>query len=153
MINMNTCPDQIIPLLLALVSGVLMAVQGSVNAALSKIIGLLEAAFVVHITGAALLSVLLFLLKFGSGSLSKISEAPWYSWLGGAAGVAIVYLVAAAIPAVGVANATTGIIVGQVVTAVLIDHFGVFGVEKIPFGINQLAGFLLLAFGARLLLK
>lgn len=142
-----------LPLALALVSGILMAVQGSLNTALSKAVGLWEATFVVHVTGAALLIVILFLFKIGRGNLAAIGQAPWYSYLGGVVGVFIIYLVAASIPKVGVANATTAIIVGQVLTAVLIDHFGGFGLERMPCGWNQLAGLALLAIGAKLLLK
>ena len=140
-------------LVLALLSGVLMAVQGSLNTALSKAIGLLEPTFVVHLIGTVILVVLLFVFRMGKGNMSALSQAPWYSYLGGVVGVLIIYLVAASIPKVGVANATTAIIVGQVLTAVAIDHFGIFGLERIPCGWSQIGGLLLLAVGAKLLLK
>ncbi len=150
---MDLVPAHLLPLLLALVSGVLMAVQGSVNTALSKVVGLWEATFVVHAIGTLILLVVLFFLKMGRGDLGGLSQAPWYSYLGGVISVFIIYLVAASIPRVGVANATTAIIVGQVLTAVIIDHFGGFGLQKIPCGWSQVAGLALLAIGARLLLK
>ena len=140
-------------LLLALVSGVLMAIQGSLNTALSKVVGLLETTFIVHITGAIILVVLLFVLRMGRGNLYAFSEAPWYAYLGGAIGVGIIYLVAASIPKVGVANATTAIIIGQVLTAMIIDHFGAFGLERMSYGWNQILGLVLLVVGAKLLLK
>lgn len=141
------------PLLLALVSGVLMAVQGSLNSSLSKAVGLWEATFVVHVTGTVVLIIALYVLGIGRGDLGAFAQAPWYSYLGGIVSVFIIYLVAASIPQVGVANATTAIIVGQVLTAVAIDHFGVFGLDRIPCGWSQLAGLVLLAVGAKLLLK
>jgi transporter family-2 protein len=61
--------------------------------------------------------------------------------------------VVASIPRVGVALATTAIIVGQVATALLIDHFGWFGLEKMPFTWWKAAGLVLLAAGARLMLN
>lgn len=61
---MNFISNEMLPLVLALVSGVLMAVQGSLNTALSKVIGLLEATFFVHITGTILAVILLFSLKW-----------------------------------------------------------------------------------------
>lgn len=140
-------------LVLALFSGILMAVQGSLNTALSKVIGLLETTFVVHLIGTIILVVLLFVFRMGKGNIAALSQAPWYTYLGGAIGVFIIYLVAASIPKVGVANATTAIIVGQVLTAMAIDHFGIFGLERIPCGWSQIAGLVLLAVGAKLLLK
>lgn len=145
--------SEALALVLALISGILMAVQGSLNAALSKVIGLLETNFVVHVVGTGILIMLLFVGRLGRGNLHALSQAPWYTYLGGVISVFIIYLVAASIPKVGVANATTAIIVGQVLTAMLIDHFGGFGLERIPCGWIQMVGLLLLAIGARLLLK
>lgn len=130
-----------------------MAVQGSMNTALSKVIGLLEATFIVHMIGTIVVVVLLFVFRMGKGDFSAVAEAPWYVYLGGVISVGIIYLVVASISEVGVANATTAIIVGQVATAIIIDHFGVFGLERIPFEWNQLIGLVLLVFGANLLLK
>lgn len=150
---MGGLSNHLTALALALTSGVLMAVQGSLNTALSKAIGLLEATFVVHITGTAGVMVVLFLFKLGKGNLAAWSTAPWYAYLGGLVGVAIIYLVAASIPQVGMANATTAIIVGQVLTAIAIDHFGGFGLDRAPCTWGQLAGLVLLAIGAKMLLR
>lgn len=144
---------KLLALLIAALSGVIMAVQGTINAALSKIIGLLEATFVVHLVGLILVTVLLFGLKMGDGQLASFSQAPWYYYLGGVLGVLIIYAVMRSIPRVGVAPATTAIIVGQVLTASLIDHLGLFGMEKLPFTWYRFLGALLMAGGAWLLLK
>lgn len=128
-----------------------MAVQGTFNSALSKAVGLLEASFVVHVVGTIVGAVLL-LVGLGKGSLRNISDAPWYSYLGGLLGVAIVLLVALAIGRVGVASATTAIIVGQVTTAVIIDLLGWFGTERVPFSSLKFIGIVLMAGGAWLLL-
>ena len=146
-------PYHLQALALALISGILMAIQGSLNATLSKVIGLIETTFVVHITGTIILLILLFVVKMGTGDLYAFQQAPWYSYLGGLLGVFIIYLVAASIPKVGMANATTAIIVGQVLTAIIIDHFGGFGLERMTIGWNDLTGLILLAIGAYLLLK
>lgn len=140
-------------LLLALVAGITMAVQGSLNALLSKVVGLVEATFLVHVTGTAAVAVILMLLYPGLGGLDQIGRIPWYAWLGGVLSVMIVYAVAASISRMGVATATTAIIVGQVSTAVLIDHFGLFGLRQIPFSWWKMAGIVLLAAGAKLMLN
>ncbi|MDR1702795.1 MAG: DMT family transporter [Sporomusaceae bacterium] len=143
----------LLPFAMALASGIIMAVQGSVNTALGKNTGVLEASFIVHLVGTVSAFLLIFVFKLGSGDVLAFSAAPWYTWLGGVLGVAIVYLVAASIPGIGMANATTAIIVGQVATACLIDHFGAVGLERRPFGYEQLIGLALLAIGAKFLLK
>ncbi|MTI83339.1 MAG: DMT family transporter [Firmicutes bacterium] len=140
-------------LLIATGSGITMALQGSINSALGKVIGVLEATFIVHVVGLLLVSALLFVLGLGDGNLTFIFKSPWYYYLGGVLGVIIVYSVVRAIPPLGVAVATTAIILGQVFTAALVDHLGLFGLNKIPFTWYRVAGTVLMAGGAWLLLK
>jgi transporter family-2 protein len=139
-------------LILALISGVAMAVQGGINSALGKIIGLLEATFVVHFTAAVFVGIMLFILNMGDNGFAKISNVPWYLWPGGMIGVLITYGVVASIPKVGASAATTAIIVGQVTTAVFIDYIGLFGLEKFSISWVKFLGVGLLALGARLML-
>ncbi|MCK9525651.1 MAG: DMT family transporter [Limnochordia bacterium] len=139
-------------LVLAALSGVLMALQGSLNTAMAKIVGLLEGTFIVHLVGTVL-ALILVVLGLGQGNLAHFAKAPWYAYLGGVLSVGIIYLVAAAISKLGVAPATTAIIVGQVFTAALVDHFGWFGLEPLPFSLGKALGILLMAGGAWLLLS
>lgn len=144
---------KLIFLLVAALSGVTMAVQGTFNSALGKIIGLWEATFIVHFLGTILVAVLLWGFKLGKGNFGSWPEAAWYTYLGGVLSVLIIYGVAVSIPRLGVCNATTAIIVGQVLTACLIDHLGLFGVKRLSISWYQFAGLGLLATGAKLLLK
>ncbi len=89
----------------------------------------------------------------GTGELMRFGRAPWYSFLGGPIGVAITLGVVVAIKKVGMTYATTSIIVGQVLAAMIIDHFGLFGVEKLAFSAFKLLGLALLAIGAKILLS
>ncbi len=152
MVCVNLSADMV-SLLLALLSGVLMAVQGAMNGALGKVIGTWETTFIVHLLGLIVLSILLFGFSLGKLSWAEMQTAPWYVYLGGIVGVFIIYLVAASIPKIGAANATTAIIVGQVGMAVLIDHLGLFGLSADPFGWKQGIGIVFLAIGAKLLLR
>ena len=129
-----------------------MALQGSLNSALGKVIGLWEATLMVHIIGTATVGAVILLTPLDQGELVRLSHTPWYTLLGGILSVAIVALVAYSIPQLGVAIATTAIIVAQVSTALLIDHLGLFGLRAVPFTWQKLAGMLLLAGGALLML-
>ena len=140
-------------LLLAALSGLIMAIQGSLNASQSKIIGLWETTFVVHFVGLGLAGILLFVFNLGNITWLNLTKAPWYTYLGGVLGVLIIYIVARSMPKVGVAPATTAIILGQVFTAGLIDHLGLFGLQKIPFSWVNVVGTFLMAGGAWLILK
>ena len=141
-----------LPFLVAAISGIAMAIQGTINSSLSIKTSLLSATLVVHIIGTivALIAALAWrspLLKYHWVSV------PWYLYLGGILSVLIVGLVAVSIPKVGVCNATTAIIIGQVSMAVLIDHFGSFGMCRLPWTPWQLVGVGLFAAGAKLLFR
>ena len=138
-------------LIIAALAGMAMAVQGSLNAALGKIIGNLETTLVVHVVGLAVISAALFLFRLGKGHLYLLKDAPWYTYLGGVLGVLIIFGVAVSIPRAGVANATTAIIIGQLITALLIDHFGLVGLEKVPFTFWKGLGLACLAAGGYLM--
>lgn len=144
---------QLMALVIAAAAGITMALQGSLNSALGRITGLWEATFVVHLTGLIFVSLMLFVLGVGKGHLGALFSAPPYVYLGGVLGVLIVYGVVKSIPKVGVAPATTAIVVGQVLTASLVDHFGLFGLNKVPFAWSRILGVALLAGGAWFLLR
>ncbi len=146
---------QFIFLLIAGIAGSLMAIQGSLNSYLGGKLGLLPATFSVQLLGTLTVGgLLLVFLKGQSQSLLEgLPTIPFYFWLGGPVGVAIIYGVAVSIPKLGVGNATTGIIFFQLVTAYLIDHFGFFNQETIPFTGVKVIGIAMMVIGAFLLLR
>ncbi len=144
--------SRILALFVGGLSGLLMAVQGAMNAGAAKTIGLWEASFVVHSLGTVVSVAALLLAQKGLGGLQHIGEAPWYFYLGGPVGVAIVYAVMVAVNRVGMVNATTAIVAAQLLTAAVVDHFGLFAAEQISFRWFKIIGVVLIAIGARILL-
>lgn len=130
-----------------------MAVQGCLNSYLGEKLGLIPAAFSVQLLGTLTVGGLLLLFFKGGSFLGVVGEIPYYYWLGGPIGVAIIYGVAVAISKIGAGNATTGIIFFQLLTAYLIDHFGLFKQEAVPFTGGKIIGILLMVCGAFLLLR
>lgn len=136
---------------LAALSGSAMALQGTFNAALGKIVGVWESTLVIHIVG--LLTVSTIIIGLGIGwQAGKLQEAPWYVYLGGIMNVVIIYAVVYTIPRIGVGNATTAIIVAQILTALIIDHAGAFGMKQSNLQLRDLFGVVLLGLGAHILL-
>lgn len=133
-----------------------MAIQGSLNSALSKATSTLIATLTVHLIGTITTAMLCLAICLGGWdkiTWARIWGAPWYTYLGGVISVGIIYAVAFSIPKIGVAWATTAIIVGQVTLALIIDHFGLFGLKTIPFTWMKLVGLALLAAGAKVMLN
>jgi len=128
-----------------------MAVQGSINSLLGKKIGIWQTNFIVHLVAAIILVVIL-ILNHNSISLSYFHDIPWFYFAGGVLAIIITYGVIVSIPELGVAVATTAIVTTQVLAAAVIDHFGLFGLDKIPFNWVKFTGIILLSLGVRLLL-
>lgn len=136
---------------LAALSGAAMALQGTFNAAMGKIIGVWQSTLAVHIIGTAVTLVIILLWGMSFSSFGKAGELPWYAWLGGILNVLIIFAVVTVMPKIGVGNATTAIVVAQILTAVTIDALGAFGMEQYRFRLLDLLGVALLAGGTYIL--
>lgn len=140
-------------LLLAAAAGLAMAVQGVLNSTLGKVTGMAGATLVVHVIGLAAITCVVVFTRALPHGFQVLLHAPWYTYLGGLFSVAIVYAVASSIARVGATAATTAIIAAQVLTAALLDHFGLAGLEHSDITWSKALGVLLLAAGTWFLLK
>lgn len=145
--------NSILPLLLAAIAGSLMPAQGAANSWLARRSSLAMATFWVHTTAVLCIGLVLLFLPSSRSSLANLLHAPLPALLGGVMGVAITWLVAAAVTPLGMVAATTGILVAQVATAAVLDHFGLFGLHQSPFAWTKGLGAALLVLGAWLLLR
>ena len=87
------------------------------------------------------------------GSIPPFNSLPKWAWLGGVLGV--FYLVASliAIPRLGAAAVFSLVIAGQMITAVVLDATGAFGVPQISVSTSRLLGAALLLIGVILIQK
>jgi transporter family-2 protein len=136
----------------AAIAGAAMAFQGTFNTAMTKAAGIWQSTFIVHAVGLGATTIVLLFLRIGPAQFDKMASAPWYAFIGGFLNVVIIFAVMRAIEQAGVGNATTVIIVAQVLTALLIDHLGAFGMKKYPLHWPDFFGIVLLAAGVRILL-
>jgi transporter family-2 protein len=137
---------------IAALSGAAMAVQGTLNSVLTKMVGIWESILIVHVIGTVTAVIALMVMGMHFAGFTKLEQVPWYVYLGGVLNVVIIFTVVSSMPKIGVGNATTAIIVAQILTAILIDSIGILGLKKYQFHYLDLLGILLLAAGARILL-
>lgn len=135
-------------LLLALVAGVLLAVQAPTNAILAKAGGSpVMAAFVSFLIGSLALGVAT-LASSGRLFAPGLRQVPWYAWAGGLYGAVFVAVAAFAAPRIGVGVLLTAAVAGQLVAAVVLDHYGLLGLARHPVTITRIGGILLVFAGA-----
>ena len=137
-------------IMFALGTGVCIAFQAPINSLLSKEVGLLEGAFFVLTTGAAVTGVAL-MLGLGTGDLGNLRHASPVVLLGGPLGVCIVIGIVLALTRFGVVAAATITLISQFILSALIDHFGLFGVERAAASLWTILGILMLVTGAVLI--
>ena len=77
-------------LFLAALSGAAMALQGTFNASLGKIIGLWESTLLIHIIGVITVIVIMIAVGCGLNNYGKLGQVPWYAFLGGVLNVLII---------------------------------------------------------------
>jgi transporter family-2 protein len=137
-------------LLLALIGGVVMAVQAPTNAMLARASGSpVLAALISFAVGTVALVALLFVTGAPRG-LPAARSLPWYAWAGGVYGAFFVAVAAFVTPRIGVGALLTAAVAGQLAAALLLDHFGLLGIEPRPATLARILGLLLVFAGAML---
>lgn len=141
--------------LFSIIAGAAMSLQGVINTRLSEKIGLYESNAWVQGTAFVLSMIaLIFLRKTawseigrGLGSINK------FYLLGGVIGLVITITVMLAMSRLNPTLAVSAILISQLAVAALIDAFGWFGAEKIPFSLMKFVGLALMIGGVILFKK
>lgn len=129
----------------ALAVGAGLSVQAGVNAAMARHLDRPEwAAFVNFAVGLVGLAAWLAATRAALPTASALSRAPAWAWTGGLLGAAYVSAVVILAPRLGVA-ATLGLsIAGQMIGALLLDHYGLLGLATRPVNVQRVLGAALL---------
>ncbi len=131
--------------------GVAIALQPSINARLAQKIGVVESACVSFAAGTLVL--LLIVLCTGRGGLRHLGNAPWWEMTGGLLGAFFVTMTIIVVPRIGTASAVASIITAQLVTGIVLDHYGLFGLKEAQFDLKRGLGVLLLLAGEALIYR
>lgn len=131
--------------IIAIISGISMSVQGVFNTKLSDKIGTWETNTIVQ--GSALVLTLIILFFFGNGNFKELKSANKLYLLGGALGVVITFTVILSIKSLGTTVGIGTILIAQLLAAALIDAFGLFGSEKVPFSFHEILGIVIMIAG------
>ena len=138
-------------LFLMFCGGVAVALQPSINGRLAQRIGIVESSCVSFAVGT--LALLLVALLAGEGNFRQVATARWWELTGGFLGALFVTLTIVAVPRIGTASAMAATITAQLLTGLLLDHFGIFGLRTVPFDGKRALGVALLLAGAGLVFR
>lgn len=141
-------------ILLALAAGAMLPTQAAANNRLADFVnGPVLAALVSFVVGT--LALLVYTLASGAplGSILLVKNASPTAWIGGFLGAFFVTATIMLVPRLGVAMTFSLIIAGQMLMTLVIDHFGLFGIEERTFNLPRLFGIALITTGVILIRK
>ena len=115
----------LLTVLIGVLGGVAVGLQGPIAAQMSKRVGSAASSFVVHVSGAFLSGTLLLLR--GGEDIRNWRSLSWYMLGSGLFGVILYLTINHTMPRLGATTALALIIIGQLAMGILIDHFGLFG--------------------------
>ncbi|MDU1414595.1 MAG: DMT family transporter [Clostridium sp.] len=132
-------------IIFSIISGCAMSIQGVFNTELSKKIGLWETTALVQ--AIALATSLIVLLFAGDGNFKNLKSANKLYLLAGILGVIITFTVIKGMSSLGPAVSVAIILIAQLITAALINHFGWFGSTADACGLRECVGVIIMIVG------
>ena len=136
-------------LIVALAAGVALATQSAINTQLAKAMSgeAVIATFISFAVGTIVLFFIAWVKTDLWGNLSTVPSQPWWKLIGGILGAVVVFTTVLLAPKLGITAMLFFIIVGQLITATTIDHFGLIGMPIREVNITKFIGLIIVAFG------
>ncbi|MDT8757730.1 DMT family transporter [Sphingomonas psychrotolerans] len=142
----------VLPVILTLIAGLCVATQTPTNAMLARSTGSLWLAASVSFTGGTAFVIAAWAL-IDRTPLVTVRQAPPWAWVGGLYGAFFVAAVAFAAPRLGLALTLTLTITAQLIAAVVFDHFGLMGLDRVTITLPRVIGVLCILAGVLLVRK
>ena len=133
-------------ILIMLAAGIAVPILAALNASLGRIIGSPAVAAAI-LFGVAFCVAAMASLMTGSGAAARLPLAPRHLFLGGVFIAFYVLSITWIAPVMGVGNAVFLVLIGQLISSAMIDHFGLFNARPSPLTGQRVLGIALMAAG------
>lgn len=110
--------------LIAVLAGAAVALQGQFMGAMDRAAGTVTSVFITYGVGASIAAIIWLARR---GPVDGVREIPWYSWFAGALGLVIVGGIGYAAPRLGLSRTIVISVAAQLIVALAIERFGLFG--------------------------
>ena len=128
-------------LVVALGTGAAIAVQALANSRLRVALGTpVWAAIAQFIVGLAALAVIALLTRQPAPDTGGLARMPWWVWVGCAVGALFSVLRIVLTPRLGTALTLATITVGQLLAALVLDHYGLLGAPVVRLSLPRVLG-------------
>jgi transporter family-2 protein len=137
---------------LAVLAGISIVIQQALNANLRIALGSAAwSGFMSYFLGLVCMVILAIVLRDPVPSVVAATRLPWWAWSGGLFGAIFIGLGIFLVPQLGAATFLALLITGQMLSSVLFDHFGLFGLAQRSIDVPRAIGVALLIGGVMLI--
>lgn len=150
----------LLAVILALAAGVCIPVQTGINTVLAGYFGTgmegsnpIASALVNFFVGTCVLAVAVAVLRLPLPLGQTFAAAPVWIWCAGALGAFLVAAATHAAPVLGAGTMLSVIVFSQMITALILDHFGLLGFPQTPVSWQRVVGVVMLVVGVVLIRK
>ena len=139
--------------LLVVFAGMSVALQQVLNTNLRAHIGSpWWAGFMSYLVGV----IVMLAIALATSPVSRLTDAmnggtSWFTWFGGLFGAIFIAVCILMVPKLGAATTLALVVVGQMLGALIFDHFGILGLPEQPATLIRLAGAICLILGVVLI--
>ena len=128
-------------LIVALVTGAAIAVQALANSRLRFALGTpVWAAIAQFIVGLVALVAIAIVARQPAPDTTGLSRMPWWGWVGGAIGALFITVSIVLTPRLGTAVTLATMTVGQLLAALVLDHYGWLGAPVMRLSLPRVLG-------------
>lgn len=92
-------------------------------------------------------TLVMLILRFPAPSFTSVLETRWWYWIGGPLGALIVLAGATLVRHLGAAAFISLVVAGQLLTALLLDHYALMGLPESPLTGKRILGAVFVVLG------
>lgn len=130
--------------LISIFTGATLAIMISLNGGVSTASGNYASSVIIHFVG--LVGIIGVLLVTRS-KFKNLKNIPFYMFTGGLIGILTVLFTNASFSTLGVSLTVSFSLLGQLITSLVIDHFGYFSLPVNKFDSKKILGFIIIIIG------
>ncbi len=130
--------------IISVFTGALLALMVSLNGTVGEVSGNYASSVIIHIVGLIGIIIVLIVTKSKFRNLKSI---PFYMYTGGLIGVLTVIFSNLGFSKLGVSLTVSLGLFGQLVTSIIIDHFGLFNLPVTKFNKKKFIGLVIIIIG------
>ena len=139
-------------LLAALIGGAFIPLQVALNTLLRRYIGEpMQVTFVSYLAGTLTALFICSIARYPLPTATALTQTSWWMWTGGCLGTLYVWSTIVATLRIGATLTLALTFAGQMVAALILDHYGAIGLAKYPASPVRIAGVVIVFLGVSLI--